>query len=89
MASSYTNCRVSDVQDVTLYSGDKGFGYGFGILGGPHGRPLVTFAFATKADADQARAEVTKAVEKAVEITLTKSHYHRGPVTRRSDNVCR
>ncbi len=66
---SYTNCKVGDVQLVTIHSGDDGSGYGFSILGGVHGRPLVGFAFATEADAKRARAEVAKAVEKAVEIT--------------------
>ena len=66
---SYTNCKVGDVLPVAVHSGDEGPGYGFGILGGAHGRPLVAFAFATEADAKQARAEVAKAVEKAVEIT--------------------
>jgi hypothetical protein len=65
----YRNCKVSDVGPVVVHSDDIGSGYGFSILGGAHGRPLVAFAFATKADADQARAEVAKAVEKAVEIT--------------------
>jgi hypothetical protein len=66
---SYTNCKVGDVQSVIVHSGDEGLGYGFSILGGAHGRPLVGFAFATEADAKRARAEVANAVEKAVEIT--------------------
>ncbi len=65
---SYTNCKVGDVQLVTIHSGDDGPGYGC-ILDGVHGRPLVGFAFATEADAKRARAEVAKAVEKAIEIT--------------------
>ena len=69
MTSSYTNYRVGDVQSVILHSGDKGSGYGFSILGGASARPLVAFTFATKGEADQARVEVVKAVEKAVEIT--------------------
>jgi hypothetical protein len=64
---SYTNCEVGDVMSVALHSGDEG--YGFGIVGGPQKRPLVAFAFAAQADAEQARAEVAKVVEKAVEIT--------------------
>ena len=60
--ASYTNCKVGAVQKVTA-------GYGFSILGGDHGRPLVAFAFATEADAEQARAEIEKVVAKAVEIT--------------------
>ena len=68
--TSYTNCKVGDVQQVTIQSGDDGFGYGFHILGGPRGQSLVVaFSFATKADADQARAEVAKVVAKAVEVT--------------------
>ena len=42
---SYTNCKVGDVQLVTIHSGDDGPGYGFSLLGGVHGRPLVAFAF--------------------------------------------
>jgi hypothetical protein len=67
--TSYTNCKVGDVQSVIVHSGAERLGYGFSILGGAHGRPLVGFAFATEADAKQARAEVAKAVEKAAEIT--------------------
>jgi hypothetical protein len=32
-------------------------------------RPLVTLSFATREDAEQARAEVASAIEKAVEVT--------------------
>jgi hypothetical protein len=67
--NSYTNCKVGDVESVIVHGGDEGSGYGFSILGGPHGLPLVGFAFATEADAERARAEVAKAVERAVEIT--------------------
>jgi hypothetical protein len=42
-------------------------GYGFHILS--EDRPLVTLAFATWEDAEQARDEVARAVERAVEIT--------------------
>jgi hypothetical protein len=66
----YTNCKVGDVRSVIVHRGDEGLGYGFSILDGAHGRPLVGFAFATEADAKRAHAEVAKAVEKAVEITL-------------------
>jgi hypothetical protein len=65
----YRNCRVDDVGPVIVHSGEAGSGYGFSILGGEHGRPLVGFAFATEEDAEQARAEVARAVEKAVEVT--------------------
>jgi hypothetical protein len=64
--ASYTNCKVGEVQSVML-GGRNVPGYGFSILGGT--RPLVAFAFVTKADAEQARAEIEKAVAKAVEIT--------------------
>ncbi len=66
---SYTNCKVGEVDEVMVQSGNVGLGYGFRILGGASKRPLVAFAFATKADAMQARAEIEKAVAKAVEIT--------------------
>jgi hypothetical protein len=67
--TSYTNCKVGDVQSVIVQIGDEGLGYGFSILGGPHGRPLVTLAFKTEVDAEQARTEVAKVVATAVEIT--------------------
>ena len=60
--ASYTNCKVGDVLSVTL-------GYGFSIVAGPARRPVVAFAFATEAEAQQARAEIEKVVAKAVEIT--------------------
>jgi hypothetical protein len=66
---SYTNCKVGEVGEVMVQSGNVGFGYGFRILGGAYGRPLVAFAFATEANAKQARAEIEKAVAKAVEVT--------------------
>jgi tetratricopeptide (TPR) repeat protein len=43
-------------------------GYGFSIRS-ENKRPLVTLSFATREDAEQARAEVASAVEKAIEVT--------------------
>ena len=43
-------------------------GYGFSILS-ENNRLTVALSFATREDAEQARAGVAKAVEKAVEIT--------------------
>jgi hypothetical protein len=59
--AGYTNCKVGEVQKVTA-------GYGFVIRDG-YKRLVVTFAFATEADAAQARAEIEKVVAKAIEIT--------------------
>ena len=53
------------MQRVSMGDSD---GYGFNILGG-NKRPLVTLAFATWGDAEQARAEVERALERAVEVT--------------------
>ena len=43
-------------------------GYGFHIRSGGN-RPIVTLLFATQEDAEQARVEIARVVEKAVEIT--------------------
>ncbi len=59
---SYKNCMVSDV------IGMRDLGYGFNILS-ERAQPILSFAFETRDDAVQARAEVAKVVAKAVEIT--------------------
>ena len=64
----YQNCKVSDVGPVVVHCVDAGSGYGFSILSEKN-RPLVALSFETWEDAEQARAEVTRAVEKAVEVT--------------------
>jgi hypothetical protein len=53
---------------VTLPSGVAGAGYGFSIRS-ENKRPLVTPSFGTREDAEQARAEVVNAIEKAIEVT--------------------
>jgi hypothetical protein len=63
----YKSCKVSDVQRVIM-GGDEGHGYGFSILSG-NNRPLVALSFATREDANEARAKVASAVERAVEVT--------------------
>jgi hypothetical protein len=63
--TAYKNCKAGDVQPVSMGDSD---GYGFNILSG-NNRPLVTLAFATWGDAEQARAEVERALEKAIEVT--------------------
>ena len=62
----YKSCKVSDVQRVIM-GGDDGDGYAFSILSG-NNRPLVALSFATRKDAEEARAKVASAVEKAVEV---------------------
>ena len=62
--TAYQNCEVSEVMPVTLPSGVAGAGYGFSIRS-ENKRPLVTLSFGTREDAEQARAEVANAVEKA------------------------
>jgi hypothetical protein len=59
---SYTKCTVSEVM------GMSDLGYGFSILS-ERAQPILSLAFDTRDDASQARAEVAKAVAKAVEIT--------------------
>jgi hypothetical protein len=56
------------VPSVIVHSGDIGAGYGFSILSEKN-RPLVTLSSETWEDAEQARAEIARAVEKAVEVT--------------------
>ena len=67
--TAYGNCEVSEVMPVTLPSGVAGAGYGCSIRS-ENKRPLVTPSFGTREDAEQARAEVVNAVEKAIEVTL-------------------
>ena len=62
--AAYKNCNVDDVQRVSVGDSD---GYGFHILS--ENRLLVTLAFATWEDAEQARAEVERALERAAEVT--------------------
>ena len=59
--TAYQNRKVSEVMPVTLPSGVAGAGYGFSIRS-ENKRPLVTLSFATREDAEQARAEVASAV---------------------------
>ena len=66
--TAYQNCKVSEVMPVTLPSGVAGAGYGFSIRS-ENNRPLVTLSFATREDAEEALAEVARAVEKAVAVT--------------------
>ena len=64
--TAYTDCKVGVVQPVTV-DGPK-VGYGFSILS-VNSRPLCALAFATQEDAEQARAEVARALERTVEVT--------------------
>jgi len=48
--------------------GDAHPGYGFNILN-ERAQPVLSLAFERKDEAEQARVEVAKAVEKAVEVT--------------------
>ena len=63
--TAYQNCKVSEVMPVTLPSGVAG---AFFSIRSENNRLLVTLSFGTREDAEQARAEVVRAVEKAVEI---------------------
>jgi hypothetical protein len=67
--TAYQNCKVGEIISVTLHSGDAGVGYGFSILSEKN-RPLVTLSFEAQGDAEHARAEIARAVEMAIEITL-------------------
>ena len=59
---SYKNCTVTEVMGMS----DSAFG--FNILN-ERAQPILSLAFKTRDDAAQARAEIAKAVAKAVEIT--------------------
>jgi hypothetical protein len=64
--TAYQNCKVDDaVQSMT---GSDEDGHGFHIRSGGN-RPIVTLMFATQHDAEQARGEIARAVEKAIEVT--------------------
>jgi hypothetical protein len=71
--TAYQNCKVSEVMPLTLPSGVAGTSYGFNIRS-ENKRPLVTLSFATREDAEQARAEVASAGEKAIELTPQVRH---------------
>jgi hypothetical protein len=58
----YQNCTVSEVTGVS------DLGFGFNILN-ERAQPILSLSFKTRDDAAQARAEVAKAVAKAVDIT--------------------
>jgi hypothetical protein len=58
----YKNCTVGEV------TGISDLGFGFNILN-ERGQPILSLAFRTRDDAAQARAEIAKAVAKAVEVT--------------------
>ena len=49
-------------------TGVSDLGFGFNILN-ERGQPILSLSFKTRADAAQARAEIAKAVAKAVEVT--------------------
>ena len=59
---SYKNCTVSEVM------GMSDLGYGFNILT-ERAQPILSLAFETRDDAEQARAEIASALANAVEIT--------------------
>ena len=65
---TYKDCKVGVIQQMMIDSAEVGVGHGFSILSA-NNRPLCALAFATREDAEQARAEVARAVEKAVEVT--------------------
>ena len=64
--TAYTDCKVGFVKPVQM--GRAEVGYGFSILS-VNDRPLCALAYATQEDAEQARADVAWALEKAIEIT--------------------
>jgi hypothetical protein len=66
--TAYQNCKVGGVLSVIVHSDDIGAGCGFSILSEKN-RPLLTLSFETWEDAEKARAEGARAVEKAVEVT--------------------
>ena len=66
--TAYQNCRVGETISVTIHSGNAEAGYA-SASSARKNRPLVTLSFETRGDAEQARAEVARAVEKAVEVT--------------------
>jgi hypothetical protein len=65
--TAYPNCKVGDVRQVKMDSGEAGVGYGLSILS-ENSRPIVALSFATREDAELAQAGMAKALAKAVEI---------------------
>jgi hypothetical protein len=66
--TAYQNCKVGEIISVTIHRGDAGARYGFSILSEKN-RPLVTLSFEARGDAEHARAEVSRALEMAIEVT--------------------
>jgi hypothetical protein len=66
--TTYKDCKVGVIQQMIMESDEVGVGYGFSILSADN-QPLCALAFGTREDAEQARVEVARAVEKAVEVT--------------------
>lgn len=66
--TTYKDCKVGVIQHTRMDSAEVGVGYGFSILSADN-KPLCALAFGTQEDAEQARAEVARAVEKAIEVT--------------------
>jgi len=58
----YKNTTVGEVTGISDLS------FGFNILN-ERGQPILSLSFRTRGDAAQARAEIAKAVAKAVEVT--------------------
>ena len=58
----YKNCTVGEVTGMSDLS------FGFNILN-ERGQPILSLSCRTRGDAAQARAEIAKAVAKAVEVT--------------------
>jgi hypothetical protein len=64
--TAYQNCKVDEA--VQRMTGSDDDGYGFHIRSGGN-LPVVTLMFATQEDAEQARGEIARVVEKAIEVT--------------------
>jgi hypothetical protein len=58
--------KVSDVEPVRVM-GAEGYPYGFNVMT-EEGQPLVSFAYVTRAKAEEAAAQVRSAIEDAVEV---------------------
>jgi hypothetical protein len=64
--TAYQNCKVDDAVQQMTGSDEDGYGFHIRSVGN---RPIVTLMFATQKDAEQARGEIARAVEKAIEVT--------------------
>jgi len=64
--------KVGDISPVSVLGVD-GYPYGFNLTT-EDGQPLVSFAYVTRAKAEEAATQIRSAIDDAVEVRPTVSH---------------